>query len=87
MNEVCENGVRTIPAQAVPSVPVNHATTFILQFEAEKNLLAKYTAPRRPNRNRPTTPLEDHGDIAASRIAASSSERVSYGTVRKELGL
>jgi hypothetical protein len=54
MSETTEQATGiTQPSEGTPRVPKDRAISFLVPFAKVKNLLSKYPAPKRPNRNRP----------------------------------
>jgi hypothetical protein len=54
MSEITEQATGiTQPSKGAPRVPKDRAISFLVPFAKVKDLLSKYPAPKRPNRNRP----------------------------------
>jgi hypothetical protein len=70
-NSVIAENVRTCPGEKAPQVPRDQAVSFVAAFDAVKQIVGKYRAPKRPNRNRPAN--QSAIDMAAAiEIAANT---------------
>ena len=73
MNDaVVANNVRTCPGESAPKVPGDQAVSFVAAFEAVKQIVGKYPAPKRPNRNRPANQSDIDYTAAAIALAANT---------------
>jgi hypothetical protein len=81
MSEVCEVPVKSVPEQAVPQVPANHALSCVLPFEVVGKLISQFPATRRPNRNRPI----EHPELEAELRAWSDATDEDFESFESQL--